>query len=124
MTRVTHDVPPFVKALGYDQQVRGVNIEGLRRWHIPPESISKIKTAARILYTRRGERSPLRTVDALRTIEADGLLDDEHVRYLADFLHRKLEIGIFGRAREHYRTDQDQDREKFYNAEKEVSSGE
>ncbi len=124
MTRVTHDVPPFVKVLGYDQQVRGVNIEGLRRWQIPTESITKLKAAARILYARRGERSPLRTADALRTIKADGLLDDEHVRYLVDFLRRKLEIGIFGRAREHYRTDRDQDREKFYNPEKEVSSGE
>lgn len=114
MTRVTHDVPPFMKVLGYDQAVRGVNIEGLRRWRIPDESITRIKEAARLLYARRGEQSPLRTSEALRTIESDGLIDDEHVRYLVEFLRRKLDIGVFGRAREHYRQDDDSDREAFY----------
>jgi UDP-N-acetylglucosamine acyltransferase len=28
MTRVTHDVPPYMKVQGYDQEVRGVNVEG------------------------------------------------------------------------------------------------
>lgn len=114
MTRVTHDVPPYMKVLGYDQEVRGVNVEGLRRWRIPEQSITKVKEAARLLYARRGERSPLRTNEALRIIEADGLLDDEHVRYLVDFLRRKLDVGIFGRVREHYRSDRAEDRASFY----------
>lgn len=114
MTRVTHDVPPYVKVLGYDQEVRGANVEGLRRWHVSDDSIAKVKEAARLLYARRGERSPLRTAEALRTIEANGLLHDEHVRYLVDFLKRKLEVGIFGRVREHYRNDTDADRAAFY----------
>lgn len=116
MTRITHDVPPYMKVLGYDQSVRGVNVEGLRRWGIPPDSITKMKEAARLLYARRGERSPLRTTEALRVIERNGLLADEHVRYLVQFLKRKLEVGIFGRVREHYRSDQDADREAFYTA--------
>jgi UDP-N-acetylglucosamine acyltransferase len=114
MTRVAHDVPPYMKVQGYDMSVRGVNVEGLRRWRYPDESIVKLKEAARLLYARRGERSPLRTVEALDAIEADGLVDDEHVRYLVDFLRRKLEIGIFGRVREHYRKDTDADRAGFY----------
>ncbi len=118
MTRVTHDVAPFMKVLGYDQEVRGVNIEGMRRWRFPAESITAVKQAARLLYARRGERSPLRTEEALRHIEADGLMADEHVRYLVDFLRRKLSIGIFGRAREHYRSDVDADRQNFYGTEK------
>jgi UDP-N-acetylglucosamine acyltransferase len=114
MTRVTHDVPPFMKVLGYDQAVRGVNVEGMRRWRFPAESITKVKEAARLLYARRGERSPLRTHEALAAIEADGLARDEHVRYLADFLRQKLDIGIFGRVREHFRSDADDDRAAFY----------
>jgi UDP-N-acetylglucosamine acyltransferase len=114
MTRVTHDVPPYMKVQGYDQEVRGANIEGMRRWHVPEESIAAVKTAARLLYARRGENSPGRTTEALREIESDGLLHDEHVRYLVEFLRRKLEIGIFGRVREHGRTDKPKDRAAFY----------
>ncbi|MFQ5805947.1 MAG: acyl-ACP--UDP-N-acetylglucosamine O-acyltransferase [Phycisphaerae bacterium] len=114
MTRVTHDVPPYMKVLGYDQEVRGTNVEGMRRWHIDEESIAAIKSAARLLYARRGERSPGRMVQALREIDGDGLLENEHVRYLVDFLRRKLDIGIFGRVREHYRSDRPEDRAAFY----------
>ena len=114
VTRITHDVPPYMKVFGYDQAVRGVNVEGLRRWRVPDESIAKVRQAARVLYARRGEHSPLRTTEAIREIEADGLVSDEHVRYLIDFLKRKHEIGIFGRAREHFRSDREEDRDAFY----------
>jgi UDP-N-acetylglucosamine acyltransferase len=100
MTRITHDVPPYMKVQGYDQAVRGVNVEGMRRWHVPANSIAAMKTAARLLYARKGERSPLRITEALRELETDGLAKDEHVRYLITFLKRKLEIGVYGRARE------------------------
>ena len=42
------------------------------------------------------------------------MIEDEHVRYLIDFLQRKLDIGVFGRVREASRSDQPADREKFY----------
>jgi UDP-N-acetylglucosamine acyltransferase len=116
-TRVCHDVPPFVKVIGYDQEVRGLNAEGLRRWRMPDESIGKLKEAARLLFARRGVRTALRTADALRQIEANGLVADEHVRYLVDFLKRKMEIGVFGRAREHYRSDRAEDLDGFYRRE-------
>lgn len=119
MTRITHDVPPFMKVLGFDQSVRGVNTEGLRRWRFPEESIARIRCAARLLYARRGQRAPLGVSDALRQIEANGLIVDEHVRYLVDFLKRKLEIGTFGRVREHYRTDSVEDLAGFYGERKE-----
>ncbi len=124
MTRITHDVPPFMKVLGYDQAVRGVNIEGLRRWGVSAASINKIKAAARLLYARRGERSPLRTTEAIQAIEDNGLGDDDYVRYLINFLRHKLEVGIFGRAREHYRSDKDTDRKEFYEKGKKVNSRE
>lgn len=122
MTRITHDVPPFVKVMGYDQAVRGVNVEGLRRWQVPAESIVHVKTAARLLYARRGEQSPMRTSHALEEIEQRGLLNDEYVRYLVDFIRRKLEIGVFGRVREHYRTDNDEDRKGFYGSDTDQES--
>lgn len=114
MTRVTHDVPPYMKVLGYEQVVRGVNSEGLRRWGLTAESIAALKAAARLLFARRSDRAPHRTSEALREIEHDGLIADEHVRYLVSFLQRKLEIGVYGRVREHFRADGQQDRAAFY----------
>jgi len=114
MTRVTHDVPPYMKVLGYDQTVRGVNAEGMRRWHISDESIAAMKEVFRLLYARRTEQSPGRTAAALREIEANGLIRDEHVRYLAESVRRKLEVGVYGRVREHFRSDAPTDRAAFY----------
>lgn len=114
MTRVTHDVPPFMKVQGYDQEVRGVNSTGMRRWQISDESINSVKSAFRLIYSRRGERSPGRTAEALRELEKHDLIHDEHVRYLVYFLRRKLDVGIFGRVREHLRADSDADRAWYY----------
>jgi len=114
MTRVTHDVPPYMKVQGYEQEVRGANLEGLKRWQSPPESIAAIKSAWRLLFARRGENLPGRIVAGLREIEENGLVKDEYVRYLVDFLKLKLEIGVFGRVREHARTDTPEDRAVFY----------
>lgn len=114
VTRVTHDVPPYMKVEGYDQEVRAVNVTGMQRWRIGPESITAMKAAFRLLFARRGNRLPGRTVDAIREIEANGLIRDEHVAYLVEFVKRKLEVGVFGRVREHFRTDQAEDRAGFY----------
>ncbi|RMF79071.1 MAG: acyl-ACP--UDP-N-acetylglucosamine O-acyltransferase [Planctomycetota bacterium] len=116
MTRITHDVPPYVKVQGYDQEVRGVNTEGMRRWRIDADSISAVKQAFRLIFPRRGDRSLGRTAEAIREIEQNGLIDDEHVRYLVEFLRRKIEIGVYGRVREALRSDADRDREAFYSA--------
>ena len=114
MTRVTHDVPPYMKVQGYDQEVRGANLEGMKRWHFSENSVNAVKSAWRLLYGRRGDNTPGRTLEALREIEADGLIADEHVRYLVEFLRCKLEYGVFGRVREHLRRDTPEDRAGFY----------
>jgi UDP-N-acetylglucosamine acyltransferase len=116
MTRITHDVPPYMKVVGYDAAVRAVNVEGMRRWKLPESSISAMKDAFRLLYVRRGEHSRARMVDALREIEADGLIHDDCVRRLFDFLRRKLDKGVYGRSRERERSDQPADRDHFYRA--------
>ncbi len=113
MTRVTHDVPPYMKVMGYDQAVRGTNVEGLRRWAFPAASISSLRTAGRMLYARR-RGVAAQTGAVLTMIEANGLMQDEHVRYLVRFLRQKLAIGVFGRVREHARTDCAADSEHFY----------
>lgn len=114
VSRITHDVPPYMKVEGYDQEVRAVNVTGMQRWRIGPESITAVKAAFRLLFARRGNRSPGRTAEAIRQIEANGLLRDEHVAYLVEFLKRKLAVGVFGRVREHYRSDRPEDRANFY----------
>jgi hypothetical protein len=86
----------------------------MRRWRLPEESVAAVKKAWRLLYARRGERAPGRTQEALREIENNGLCNDEHVRFLVAFLKRKLNVGIYGRARENNRTDTDTDRDGFY----------
>lgn len=113
MTRVTHDVPPYMKIQGYDPQVRAVNSTGMQRWGISADSINAVKAAFKLLYARRTNRAPGRMYEALREIEQNGLVDDEHVRYLADFLRTKLEIGVFGRMRERHRRDNPKDRKAY-----------
>jgi UDP-N-acetylglucosamine acyltransferase len=114
MSRVGHDVPPYMMVGGYDQAVRGVNIEGLRRWGIAEASIEAIKAAGRLLYGPRGGGGPATIAEALRRIEADGLVHDEHVRYLVQFLRQRLDGAVFGRVRELRRSDTPDDRAEFY----------
>lgn len=117
MTRITHDVPPFVTVEGYNQDVRGANIEGMRRWKIAEESQKSVKAAARLLFPpKRQGGSVGRTSDALAEIEQNGLMADEFVRYLVEFMRRKLQYGVYGRAREHARNDTPEQRMSFYGA--------
>lgn len=114
MTRITHDVPPYMRVAGYEQEVRGINHPGMRRWGIPEESIRAVKMAWRMLYSRRGERSPGRTLEVLGELAGNGLMQNPSVAELVHFLQRKLDVGIYGRVREHYRSDTDADRAGFY----------
>jgi UDP-N-acetylglucosamine acyltransferase len=115
MTRVTHDVPPFMKVQGYDQDVRAVNTEGMRRWRFAEDSIAAVRAAFKLIYARKGGRSLGRTQEAIVEIRQNGLIHDPQVRALVEFLERKLQVGIFGRYREAARLDDDADRAGFYN---------
>lgn len=114
VSRVTQDVPPYLTMDGYDQVLRGVNVEGLRRWQFSPESIEALKAAFRLIFPRENGRVAGRTAEAISEIEQNGLSRDEHVRYLIDFLKRKLTVGKHGRWREALRTDRPADRGAFY----------
>lgn len=113
MTRMTADIAPYMKTLGYEPAVRAVNSEGMRRWGLEP-SIGPMKEAFRLIYGKRGDSSPGRTAGGLAEIEQSELWADEHVRYLANFLRRQLAGGHFGRHREGRRKDRPEDRKSFY----------
>lgn len=114
MTRVTHDVPPFAIVQGFDQEVRGLNVNGLERWKFTEHSTAALREAYKLIYPRRGDRLAGRTLEAIREIESNGLMDDPQVKYLVEFLKRKLEFGTHGRFREHFRVDSHSDRGTFY----------
>ena len=72
MSRVLHDVPPYMIVDGQPARPRAVNIVGLKRHDFPREDISVLTDAFRILYRQRAgleaareqlmERGPIRPV--------------------------------------------------------------
>ena len=63
-SKIVQDVPPFLIADGNPAVVRGVNVVGLERRGIPPESIRVLKESYRILY-----RAKLNTKQAVEELE-------------------------------------------------------
>lgn len=116
MTRITHDAPPYMKIEGYDQAIRGVNQTGLRRWGITAESSRNLRSAFRVLYARKAGRTRCDMRQLLNEVRSNGLFEDPHVCYLVDFLERKLDVGVYGRARESLRRDTVADIVRFYDA--------
>jgi UDP-N-acetylglucosamine acyltransferase len=49
-SRVNQDIPPFVKAVGNPIELFGLNSTGLRRAGFPPETITALKRAYRLLF--------------------------------------------------------------------------
>ena len=97
MTRIVHDVPPFMITEGNPQKVRGVNVVGLRRAGFSETTIEALTEAYRALWrTKTPYRQRLAEL-------AEGLRTVPEVTYLLDFL-RAMENGVKGRAREAHRT--------------------
>lgn len=80
-SRISQDVPPFVKVGGTPTVPSGINSLGLERRGFSQESISRIKEAYRLLYRRN-----LRTEEAVERIQESG--EDEVSRAFADFFAR------------------------------------
>lgn len=49
-TVIFKDVPPFIRAAGYNAKPNGINIEGLKRREFSSECIADIKKAYKIIY--------------------------------------------------------------------------
>ncbi|MEW6741700.1 MAG: acyl-ACP--UDP-N-acetylglucosamine O-acyltransferase [Planctomycetota bacterium] len=83
MSRVVHDVPPFVKVEGNPARVRMLNAVGLRRQGLDAARIEALDGAVRRLF--RGHM-PLRV--AVEEIEREVMTDD--VRHLVDCIKRSM----------------------------------
>jgi UDP-N-acetylglucosamine acyltransferase len=95
-SRVTTDVPPYMMACGADAiRIRMVNVVGLQRGGISPESIVALRRAHRVLFHRR---TPLDTAKPMLTEEFGGTIPFE-VGNLFKALDEQR-AGRNGRARE------------------------
>lgn len=99
MTRVTADVPPYmivVAARGTRPEVRMVNSVGLQRCGYSEERILALRRAYMRIWSRRARQSGVSIRDrVMELLKAEA--EDEHVRYLCEFLLRSFEHGRHGR---------------------------
>jgi UDP-N-acetylglucosamine acyltransferase len=91
-TRVNTNIPPFIRAVGYNAGAVGLNTVGLRRRGFSREAISKLKHAYAILF-----RSPLRLEERLKQIEQEA--DCEETRQLVSFIRKPSRYGFSREAR-------------------------
>ena len=66
MSRVSKDVPPFIKAVGNPIKLYGLNSVGLQRHNFPDEVIRELKRAYRLFF-----RSELNVSQALERARAE-----------------------------------------------------
>lgn len=66
MSRVSKDIPPFVKAVGNPVKLYGLNTVGLQRSGFPENVVSELKKAYRLFF-----RSDVNISQALKKAEAD-----------------------------------------------------
>lgn len=104
MSRVVHDVPPFLIAEGDPASVRGVNERGLRRHGFSDKAVLSLREAYKRLYRRRrtlGSNAPFAArLDSL-LVDFPG---DENIALLVASLRNTL-LSPHGRYRETLRRD-------------------
>lgn len=96
LTRIVHDVPPYMTVEGHPAKVKAVNVIGLRRHGFSSEKIQAIKNAMKLVY-----RSGIPKSQALKILE-EQQPQFEEVLKLVSFL-KALDEGNQGRARERLR---------------------
>ena len=79
-SRVSKDIPPFIKAVGNPVQLYGLNTVGLQRSGFPEETIRELKRVYRLFF-----RSELNITQALERVQQE-LNSSEEVRELVRFL--------------------------------------
>ncbi len=107
MSRIVHDVPPFMIVEGHPCRVRGVNVVGLQRRRFSETTIELLKDACRDLFRGPAGEDEPHTVgnmsQALKRWRRDHGKDPS-IAMLLDFLVN-CSIGVFGRHQEAFRTD-------------------
>jgi len=96
LSRVLHDVPPFMLCEGSPARPRCINVVALKRGGFPQPAIEAISEAYRLLYRAKLGVEPARDI-----LASQGMLQPE-VLELLDFLERQQQ-GRHGRARERRR---------------------
>jgi UDP-N-acetylglucosamine acyltransferase len=86
-SKIVQDVPPFMIADGNPAEVRGVNLVGMERKGVTPESVKWIKEAFRLIY-----RSKYNTRQALDAIRKE-LPQNVEIAQLVEFIEQS-ERGI------------------------------
>jgi UDP-N-acetylglucosamine acyltransferase len=81
-SKIVQDVPPFLIADGNPAEIRGVNLVGLERAGLPPESIKSIKEAFRLIY-----RSKLNTRQAIEAVRKQ-IEPREEIMQLIEFIEK------------------------------------
>ncbi|MBH06651.1 MAG: acyl-[acyl-carrier-protein]--UDP-N-acetylglucosamine O-acyltransferase [Phycisphaeraceae bacterium] len=102
MSRLVHDVPPYMIAEGSPARVRGVNLIGLARHEFPTETIGRLKTACKRLF-RNGDNGVGNITQGITELETE-LPDDPHIANLILAIRNSVS-GIHGRYREGLRQD-------------------
>jgi len=97
LTRIVHDIPPFMKVEGHPARVRGVNVVGLRRNGFSDDAIAALDAAYRRLFRSGLPRATVLPELASREDNAP------EVRYLIESLNRSG-LDKHGRYRESLRT--------------------
>ncbi len=82
LSRISHDVPPYILTLGESAAYRGPNAVGLRRWGFTSKQVSTIKRVYRYIY-----RSNLNLTQALEAINSE-IEPTEEMRIILEFIER------------------------------------
>jgi UDP-N-acetylglucosamine acyltransferase len=103
LTRVLHDVPPYMIVDGNPARPRQINRVGLKRNGFSADQIRCLHTACRKIYvTRRHSNNPSPFMaEKLNAVETQ-FPDDPHIQYLLAFLRRAM-AGPHGRHLEAFR---------------------
>jgi UDP-N-acetylglucosamine acyltransferase len=96
LSRVLHDVPPFMLCEGLPARPRCINVVALRRGGFSGEAIEAVSEAHRLLFRAKVGLEPSREI-----LRSQGMLLPD-VLHLLDFLTSQQE-GRHGRARERRR---------------------
>ena len=81
------NIPPFIRAVGYNAEAYGLNVVGLKRCGMNKETISKLNKAYKILF-----RSKLRLEEKLKKIEEE--VDSDEARHLVAFIRKPSRYGF------------------------------
>lgn len=131
--RCTADTPPYV-IYGYDGMIQGINVKGLSRWGFQENSVQQLRELCKILFPRKDQipnefrarslyglfpwrraASDVVVTLAKRLREAESkAFNDEHCRYMIEFLKRSIQQGVHGRYLESLRRDGAQPKARFY----------